>query len=349
MEKMNALVIHAYGDFRYEEIEKPKAGPGEVVIKVGAAGICAADVKMYSQTHGPWPLNFPVISGHEFVGTVVDLGEGAAEKFGLSVGDKATAELIVPCRNCYYCKNGMYHHCINATYLCIHDHGGMAEYMRFPTNAIVHKIPAHVPLTEAVMAEPLSCAIHGVELAGVGLDDVVVVSGLGPIGMSMLQVCRLKTPRMLMGLSRRDSVNGIAKELGADYAFNVTKDDVVNEINRLTDGIGCDVYMEASGNNEALELGMEVLRKSGRMLVMGVYEGKASLDFNYVSEFKELQIIGGHLSPNKFPLAIRHIAEGKVNAKKMVTHQFPLKDFKRAMETKKKKTEEAVIKVVLIP
>ncbi len=85
------------------------------------------------------------------------------------------------------------------------------------------------------------------------------------------------------------------------------------------------------------------------MLVMGVYEGKASLDFNYVSEFKELQIIGGHLSPNKFPLAIRHIAEGKVNAKKMVTHQFPLKDFKRAMETKKKKTEEAVIKVVLIP
>lgn len=156
----------------------------------------------------------------------------------------------------------------------IHDHGSMAEYMRFPANVVVHKIPEHVPRTEVVMTEPLSCAIHGVELTGVGFDDVVVVAGLGPIGMSMLQVCRLKTPRMLIGLSRRDSINEIARELGADYAFNVTKHDVISEISRLTDGIGCDVYMEASGNNESLELGFEALRKSGKMLVMGVYEGK---------------------------------------------------------------------------
>jgi|GEM_PF-3428764 len=135
--------------------------------------------------------------------------------------------------------------------------------------------------------------------------------------------------------SLRNCINEIAKQLGADYAFNVTKHDAVSEINRLTDGIGCDVYMEVSGNNESLELGCEVLRKSGKMLVMGVYEGKASLDFNYVSELKELQIIGGHLSPNKFPLTIKYIAEGKVNAKKMVTHQFPLKDFKKAFEQRR--------------
>lgn len=341
MEKMHAVVVHAPGDFTYEEVERPHADPGEVVLRVGAAGICAGDRKIF-QAHIPWKLNYPYRIGHEYVGTVVELGQGADERTGLGLGDHATAEIFAPCRQCYFCHRGWYHLCEAPGRVF----GGWAEYIKLPANAIVWKVPNDLPMDEAVLTEPLACAIHGVQLAKIGLADVVVISGLGAIGMGMLQAARLQTPRRLIALDIDENLCALALQLGADEAINPAAVDIEQAIRARTDGRGADIFIEASGSVAALQNGFRILRKRGRMVVFGVYDREAQLDFNQVGEFKELEIIGGHLSPNTFPLAIKYLTEKRVNAHAMVTHRFPLKDFATAIQIKSK---EASIKTILIP
>lgn len=333
MDTMKAIVAHGVGDFRCEDVPRPHAGPGEVVIKVTAGGICAAERKIYHGS-GPWKPKFPLIPGHEFIGVVEELGDGAAEKHGLQVGDKAVAEMIIPCWQCAYCRRGWYHLCTNFKTLGGSLPGGWAQYMRFPANATVFKVPDAVDEVEGVMIEPLACATYAVERAAISLGDTVVVSGLGPIGMSMFQVAKLKTPRRLIALDVNESMLRIARELGADYVFNPGRDDVEAAVKDITAGLGCDVYLEASGYSGSVETGVRLLRKRGKLLLYGVYAGRPDFDFSIISEFKELEIAGGHLSPNSYPLAIRYLAEGLVNARVMVTHRFPLREVREAMEVK---------------
>jgi threonine dehydrogenase-like Zn-dependent dehydrogenase len=342
-EQMKAVVVRHGRRFRYERVEKPRAGPGEIVIRIEAAGICAADRKIYSGNH-PWQLPDVYVPGHEYVGTVVEMGEGGAESSGLGPGDRITAEIIVPCRTCWFCQRGLYHLC-DRPGVCV---GAWAEYLKIPRGAIVHRVPADLPAEQAALVEPLSCSIHGVELARIGLDDAVVVAGLGAIGMGMLQVARLKTPRLLIGLDIDDGLTRTAQESGAACVFNPARDDVAAQIRALTDGRGCDVYIEASGSPESIKLGLEVLRKAGRLVIFGVYGHEAAVDFNVVSEFKALEIIGGHLSPNVYPLAIEYLAEGLVNANAIVTHVFPLAEFEQAIAIKHRPGVTS-IKTILIP
>ena len=189
----------------------------------------------------------------------VEMGEGAAESTGVSLGDRITAEVIIPCRTCWFCQRGLYHLC-DRHGVCV---GAWAEFLRIPCGAIVHRVPAHLPAEEAALIEPLSCSIHGVQLADIGLDDAVVIAGLGAIGMGMLQVARLKTPRLLIGLDLDTGLLRIAQELGADHVFNPARDDVGAEIQALTEGRGCDIYIEASGSPRSVQTGLDALRKAG--------------------------------------------------------------------------------------
>ena len=161
-------------------------------------------------------------------------------------------------------------------------------------------------------------------------------------------MARLKTPKILVGLDVDDGLLEIATRLGADLVFNPTGHDVPGELRALTDGRGPDVYIEASGSVASLRTGFEVLRKAGRLVVFGVYGQEATLDFNLVSEFKELEILGGHLSPNAYPLAIKYLAKGLVDGAAMVTHTFPLDRYEEAIRTKAQPGVVS-IKTVLFP
>lgn len=342
-DKMMAVVVHSGDEFAYEAVDRPVAGSGELVLEIEAAGICAADRKIYSQDH-PWQLPDPYFPGHEYVGRVVELGEGAAERTGLTLGDKAIAEITVPCRECWFCHRGLYTHCDNPS-VCV---GSWAEYMRVPAGAIVHKVPDELSPEEGAIIEPLACSVHAVNLAQIQFADVVVVSGLGAIGMGVLQVARLKTPRMLVGLDIDDGLLEVAARLGADHVFNPQTHDLQAELRGLTEGRGPDIYIEASGSVASLQAGFEVLRKAGRLVVFGVYNQEAEVDFNLVSEFKELEVVGGHVSPNTYPLAIKYLAEDRVDADAMVTHNFPLEQFEEAIQVKMQPGVTS-IKTILIP
>ena len=139
----------------------------------------------------------------------------------------------------------------------------------------------------------------------------------------------------------------VANKLGADYVFNPLSGDVKTSINDLTGGIGADIFIEASGNRDSIRTGMDVLRKRGRMVAFGVYTKEAHLDFNQVSEYKELEIFGGHLSPGTYPLVIQCLERKQINSELLVTDIYPLDDFSAAINAKT--TNKNSIKTLLVP
>ena len=342
-ETMMAVVVHTEDQFSYEAVERPVAGPAELILRIEATGICAADRKIYSKNH-PWQLPDPYFPGHEYVGRIVEMDKATAEHTGLAMGDRVVAEIPIPCRQCWFCHRGLYTHCDNPK-VCV---GSWAEYMRIPAGAIIHRVPNDFAPEQGAIIEPLACSVHAVNLAQIQLADIVVVSGLGAIGMGILQVARLKTPRTLVGLDVDDALLEVATQLGSDAVLNPLRDNVVAELKKLTGGRGPDIYIEASGSVASLRTGLDVLRKAGRLVVYGVYDQNATVDFNLVSEFKELEIIGGHVSPNTYPLAIKYLAEGLIDWTAMVTHTFPLAHFEEAINVKNQPGVPS-IKTLLIP
>jgi threonine dehydrogenase-like Zn-dependent dehydrogenase len=158
-----------------------------------------------------------VVPGHEFVGVVAELDDEARRRWGVEVGDRVVSEQIVPCWQCRYCRRGQYWMC------AVHDiygfkrrtPGAMADYMVFPAEALVHRVSPDLPPAHAAFAEPLSCALHAVERAGIGFDDVVVVAGCGPIGLGMIAGAAAKSPAAVVALDMSDSKLELAREESA--------------------------------------------------------------------------------------------------------------------------------------
>ncbi len=356
-ETMQAVVCHAPEDYRLERVPVPKVGPGEVLIKVTAAGVCASDVKCYVGAKRIWGgdgfpayTKPPVIPGHEFVGRVVALGEGAAEKYGLSIGDKAVSEQIIPCGQCRYCRRGEYWMCQVHHIYGFHggiDDGAWAEYMKFPAGALNYKVPESVPDDQAALIEPLACAIHAVERGEIKLGDAVVIAGMGPIGLCMLQVARMQSPGLLIALDAKPDRLELARKLGADLTINIAQEDAIARVMGLTEGYGCDVYIDVSGHPAAVNQGLQMIRKLGTYVEFSVMAAPSSVDWSIIGDQKEINIHGSHLGPYRYPLAIEYIASGKVNAPALISHRFPLSDFQKAIDVAH--AGENSCKVLLIP
>jgi 2-desacetyl-2-hydroxyethyl bacteriochlorophyllide A dehydrogenase len=354
--RMKAVVCHAPKDYRLEEVATPQAGPGEVVVRVEACGVCASDIKCFVGAPLFWGderrkgyVETPVVPGHEFVGEVVQLGEGAAEKYGLKVGDRAVSEQIIPCWGCRFCRTGKYWMCQ------VHNiygfkkaaFGGMAEYMKYPAGSLVYKIPSDMPANEAAVIEPLACSIHAVQRGEIEFGDVVAIAGAGPLGLGMVGAARLKNPGILIVLDTKDYRLEIAKKLGADLVINPTKEDAVAKVKDLTGGYGCDVYIEATGHPSAVIQGLDMIRKLGTFVEFSVMASPVAVDWTIIGDTKELNIHGAHLSPHAYPLAIDYIYKRKIDVRPMITHRLPLADYKRALD----KVHDALdsIKVQLVP
>ncbi len=354
---MWAVVCHAPKDYRLERVPVPRVGRGEVLVRVKAAGVCASDVKAFLGAPRIWGGEgfpaytiAPVIPGHEFVGEVVELGEGAAEKYQLTPGDKVVSEQIIPCGQCRYCRRGQYWMCEVHHIYGFHggiDDGAWAEYIKFPAGALNYKVPAAVPDDQAALIEPLACAIHAVERGEIHLGDVVVIAGMGPIGLGMLQVARLQSPGLLIALDARADRVERARGLGADLAIDVTREDAVARVKGLTGGYGCDVYIEATGHPAAVSQGLQMIRKLGTYVEFSVMAAPSTVDWSIIGDQKELNIHGAHLGPYRYPLAIDYIATGKVNAAALISHRFPLAEYAAAIETAH--AAEGSCKVLLIP
>jgi threonine dehydrogenase-like Zn-dependent dehydrogenase len=320
-------------DYRLEEVPVPSPGPGEVVIKLDACGICASDIKCFVGAPLFWGdanraayVEAPVTPGHELIGTVAALGDGAGEKYGLALGDRAISEQIVPCWKCRFCRMGKYWLCnVNDIY-GFHKatEGGMADYMLFPADALNYKVPKDLPIEKAALIEPLACSMHAVERARIELGDVVVIAGAGTLGLGMVACARLKNPGTLVVIDRYDSRLEVARGLGADVTLNPGNDDVVARVREMTDGYGCDVYIEATGHPDAVNQGLYMVRKAGTFVEFSVMARETSSDWTIIGDSKELTIYGAHLGPGCYPKVIDYLHRGLLNVDGIVTHQLPL-------------------------
>jgi L-iditol 2-dehydrogenase len=356
--KMKALVCYGPHDYRYEEVDVPKIDEDEILVKVEACGICAGDIKSYRGAAMFWgggvlpPWNdVPCVAGHEFIGTIVAIGDKAKKKHGLNLGDRAIAEQIVPCWDCRFCRNGEYWMCEKAN---IHGHqknvadGGMAQYIRYGKRDVVHRVSKELKAEHAAMIEPLSCSVHTIERSKIGFEDIVVVAGLGPIGLCKLQLAKLKNPKLLIGIDNRKARLDLAKRFGADLVLNFQEVDTVAEVLKLSKGYGCDIYIHNSGHPSGVIQGLKMLRKRGRFVEFSVFSGETSVDWSIIGDRKELDIAGSHISGlYGYPVAIDLLEKGIIKVNNIVTHTFPLEQWQEAFALAEKGEES--IKVVLIP
>jgi L-iditol 2-dehydrogenase len=341
-ELMDAVVVHGPRDYRFEQVSKPHPGRGEVLIRTGAVGICGSDIKCYTGATLFWGehgndgyLEGPVTTGHEFAGIVEELGEGASEKYGVAVGDQVVAEQILPCGKCRFCREGAY-------WMCEPNHifgfkrgraeGGMAEFTLFPPQARVHLVGDRLSEIEAAYLEPLACAIHAVDRAGIKPGDTVVVAGLGSIGLCMLQWAKQFNPGRLITVGTRAFRLELALQLGADVALNVREVDAVARVKELTDGYGADVVIEASGGADGPQQALEMVRKMGTVVAFSSIKDPVLVNWNLAGDQKELTIRGSHLGPNCYPKAIRAVGDGLIDVSSLVTAQFGLDQFNAAIE-----------------
>ena len=336
---MKALVAYGVGDYRLETVyPTPECGSDDIIIKTEGCGVCAGDLKcqhgapkFWGDASQPSWVKPPFIPGHEFLGKIVAMGENVK---GFEIGDRITADQIVPCGECRFCREGHYWMCQphNIFGFQKENNGGMAEYVRYPKNSVLHKVPADMSLDKALLIEPYACSKHCVDRAQIGCDDVVVISGAGTLGLGMITYAKMKSPKLLIVLDMVQSRLDKAKEFGADLVFNPGKEDAVAEVLKLTEGYGCDIYIEATGHPSSVKQGLAMVRKLGRFVEFSVFGQDTTVDWSIIGDSKELDLLGSHLSPYCYPFVIDNINNGKLKTDDLIRTCFPIEEWEKAFE-----------------
>lgn len=350
---MRALVAHGQGKYALERVPVPEIGENDILLQVEACGICAGDVKATHPTARFWGgdgmpgyCEPPFIPGHEFIGRIAK--KGANVSGGFLVGARVVSEQIVPCGECRYCRRGQYWLCAPHNVYGFKGslNGGMAEYVRLPANSRNYLVPDELPLEKAVLIEPYACSLHGVEQANVAVDDVVVLAGAGTLGLGMVSVLKRRNPKALVVLDMLDHRLQKAKEFGADIVLNPSKEDALKRVLDLTDGYGCDVYLEVTGHPSSVQQGLDMIAKGGRFVEFSVMSGASTNDWSIIGDAKEITIVGSQLSPYCFEKTIANIQSGAALTQGVVSHAFALDEWQEAFRVAE--SGEA-LKVVLKP
>ncbi len=332
--KMKAVRFYAPGDIRLENVDIPAVGSEEILVKVKAALTCGTDVKMYKRGHPK--IKPPMTLGHEFAGTVAEVGQGAADRFG--VGDRVAVANSAPCNSCFFCKVGKPNLCdrLLETLIGFSVDGAFAEYIRVPAPIVrqnTYKMSVGIPFEEAALLEPLACAINGSDAAGISLGDSVVLIGSGPIGLTHLQLARLKGASKVIVTDLREERLKIASMLGADVVIDASKEDQLSRVKELTEGLGADVVIEAVGLPDTWELAFKMTRKAGTTLFFGGCPSGAriALDTERI-HYEDLTLKGiFHHTPLSVLKAHRLISSGKFDGKPLITDRTSLSELESAL------------------
>jgi len=258
--KMQAAMYYGIGDVRYEETDVPEIGPGELLIKVGTALTCGTDVKTYKRGHPLLIKNTPALFGHEYAGTIEEVGEGVKN---FKVGMRVVATNSAPCGNCYFCKSDMPNLCAKLKDSFVN--GAFAEYIRVPESVVqwnTHPIPDSLSFRDAALTEPLACVVHGIEESNIRLGDTTVVIGAGPIGQMMIMLAKKNGASTVIASDLAPLRREIAAKAGADITIDPTKEDPVERVKEETSGRGADTVIEAVGLPQLWEQAVDMTNNS---------------------------------------------------------------------------------------
>lgn len=331
------------GNIELRDISEPQPGPGQVRIRVRATGICGTDLHIFKDE---FPSRPPVVLGHEIAGEIEALGEGVS---GLQTGQRVTTETYYEtCGVCRYCRSGQNNLCKNRRSIGSAVNGGFTSALVVPAKNI-HLLPENVDFEAGALTEPLACVVHGVySTPTVAPGDVAVIAGPGAIGLLTLQVVRAAgATTIVLGTDADSRRLELATELGADYVLNVQREDPQALVAALTDeGLGADVVYECSGAGPAAAQLLQLARRRGRYVQIGLFGKPVAWDLDQLC-FKELVATGSNASvPSAWNKAIRLMASGAVQTKPLITHRFAVTEWEEAFAAFDSK---AGVKTILTP
>lgn len=331
---MRAAVLVGPGQLEMRDVPTPKAGPGELVLKVAANTVCGTDGRILrgEKTAGVRP---GVIMGHEFSGYVHEIGAGVE---GFDEGQLVGVMPTVPCLRCYYCENHLEHMCVDAKLFGYWIDGGLAEYVlvndaAIQRGAIVPALPGSNP-AEIALAEPLGCVLNGVDNYQVHIGDSVLIVGAGPIGLLHTMVAKQKGASQIIVVNRSPERLEIAKQVGATHTALTGDVNVPEFVKDLTGGLGANVAVQCIGALDLFQTALLSVRNGGRVNAFaGFPKGQmASIDPNLI-HYNELTVTGGsNMGRNNYRKAVQLIGDGTINVGALLTEPFKLEDAAAAIE-----------------
>ena len=350
---MRANVFHGVNDIRVERVERPKAGPGEAVIRVTLTTICGTDLHIL---RGEYPVQPGLVIGHEPVGVIEELGPGVS---GYKVGDRVLVGAITPCGQCLACLSGHLSQCGHgAGYEAIGGwrfgntiNGAQAEYLLVPyAQANLAKIPDDLSDEQVVLlADIASTGFSGAESGGVKIGDSVVVFAQGPIGLCATAGAKLMGASLIIAVDADDRRLQMSRRMGADVVIDFRTSDPVAEVMKLTGGV--DVAIEALGTQQTFESCLRCLRPGGTLSSLGVYSGKLQLPYNaFAAGLGDHRIVttlcpGGKERMRRLMNVVR---TGRFDPTPLITHSYRLDQIKDAYRLFGERTD-GVLKVAIRP
>lgn len=336
MTTMRAAVLRGWNDLAVVEAEVPEPGPGEVLLRVRACGLCGTDLKMVQgafEERG-WPPALPFIMGHEWSGEVVALGEGL-DGFELQPGDKVVAENHVGCGRCPMCRSGRYNLCEEAGKpgYRLYGHtapGALAEFAVRPAQ-MLHRLPDSVSALEGALVNQGSLTVHALRRVDFRPGSSVAIFGPGLLGLLTAAVASASGATQVIMVGRGERLD-LAGEMGCDHVVDYESGDPVAGVRSLTNGRGVDYVFDCTGNASVPAQAIGSVRRGGKIALLGLSGGKrAEIDIDRLT-LDEIDVMGIRSSPNAYPAMIALMRSGKVDLSPLVTHVFPLESVNEALE-----------------
>jgi L-iditol 2-dehydrogenase len=321
---MKSLLLKEYLQLELADFPKPEPGPGEVLIRVAACGICGSDVHGYDGTSGRRIP--PIVMGHEAAGIVAATGAGVA---AFKPGDRVTFDSTVYCGECAFCKRGEVNLCDRREVIGVscgdyRRHGAFAEYIAIPER-ILYPLPETMSFPEAAMLEAVSVALHAVHVTGDLKGQTALVIGAGMIGLLTMQAARAAGAAKVMIADIDATRLNLARALGNDGVFKLSGAELATEILQQTGGVGADVVLEAVGRNETIATAIDSVRKGGTVTLIGNITPKVELPLQKVVS-RQIRLQGSAASAGEYPEAIDLVASGKIQVRPLITAVAPLED-----------------------
>lgn len=333
---MKAAILHGPNDLRIEDITPQLTmGPNEVMLKVAYVTICGTDVHAYK---GNIPARTPVVIGHEYAGEIFQTGSNVE---GLSAGDRVTGSYAASCGACKYCTMGKPQLCEDRILFGLNYDGSFTSFMRVPrVNRTLVKIPDEMDYrTAALIPDMFLTALYAVEKGDVRPGSTVLITGLGAVGLSALIAAKIAGASKVIGVDVRDKPLKVAQEFGADFVIDSRQEkNLAERVNEITGESGVDVVLEASGAPPVVKAALDSVKPFGKYLQVAIVEKPVEMDLRYVTSLEKTLI--GVLNPGStvyIKKAIDVIQSGRIDLRKLLTHEFSLEEAGKAFEVADKK------------
>jgi len=343
---MKAVVKYGLDDKNVElrDVPEPTIGPTDVLLEVQAAGVCGSDVEFWRQRI-TYPINVPVIQGHEFCGIIRETG---SEVRDYRVGDRVVSETAaVICGVCEFCRSGEYNLCPDRKGFGYGVDGAFTRYVRVPQRCL-HRIPEGVPFEHAALTEPIAVGYNALCVkSAIHPGETVVVLGPGPIGLFAAQIAKIHGARVIVcGLEVDRRRLQAAERIGFDAVINSERHDPVAAVLARTNGVGAPLVVDAAGANEAFAQAMQMVRRNGQITKIAWNAAPLNMSLDpLVAKAVRLQGTYSH-TWRTWENVLRLLATGQINMTEMVTHVLPLTEWERAFEAAE---QREAVKAILQP